>query len=57
MRFDELKTLGGRRLPSRVRLTPTDAEGQSTELRYLEIDFDVPIADDTFSLSRLEQTR
>ena len=57
MRFDEVKTLGGRRLPARLVLTPTDVEGQSTELRYLEIDFDVPIADDTFSLSRLEQTR
>src|SRR3990172_6075305 len=57
MRFDEVKTLGGRRLPARLILTPEGTEGQSTELRYLEIDFDVPIADDTFSLSRLEQTR
>lgn len=57
MRFDEVKTLGGRRLPARLVLTPEGAEGQSTELRYLEIEFDVPIADDTFSLSRLEQKR
>ena len=57
MRFDEVKVLGGRRLPARLVLTPTDVEGQSTELRYLDIEFDVPIADDTFSLSRLEQTR
>jgi outer membrane lipoprotein-sorting protein len=57
MRFDEVKTLGGRRIPARLVLTPEDSEGQSTELRYLEIEFDVPIADDTFSLSRLEQTR
>ncbi len=57
MSFDEVKVLGGRRLPARLVLTPTDAESQSTELRYLEIEFDVPIADDTFSLSRLEQTR
>jgi outer membrane lipoprotein-sorting protein len=57
MRFDEVKLLGGRRIPARLVLTPTDTEGQSTELRYLEIDFDVPIADDTFSLSRLEQMR
>jgi hypothetical protein len=38
-------------------LTPTDVEGQRTELRYLDIEFDVPIADDMFSLSRLERTR
>ena len=58
MRFDEVKTLGGRRLPSRLTLVPTDAQEESgTELRYVEIEFDVPIPDDTFSLSRLEQTR
>ncbi len=56
LRFDEVKTLGGRRLPTRLVLTPEDTQGQSTELRYLDIDFDVPIADDTFSLSRLERT-
>jgi outer membrane lipoprotein-sorting protein len=38
-------------------LTPEDAEGQSTELRYLDIEFDVPIPDDTFSLSRRETAR
>jgi hypothetical protein len=57
MRFDEVKPLGGRRLPSRIVLTPTDAEGQKTEMRYLEVQFDLPLADDTFSLSRLEQNR
>ena len=38
-------------------LTPTDEEGQRTELRYLAIQFDVALANDTFSLSRLEQVR
>jgi hypothetical protein len=57
MRFDEVKTLGGRRLPTHLVLTPVDAEGQWTELRYLDIEFDGPISDDTFSLSRLEQKR
>ena len=57
MAFDEIKVLGGRRLPTRMKLTPTGLEGQRTELRYLDLQFDVPIADDTFSLSRLERTR
>ncbi len=57
MRFDEIKMLGGRRLPTRIVLTPTDIEGQRTEMRYLDIQFDVPIPDDTFSLSRLERSR
>jgi hypothetical protein len=57
MTFDEIKVLGGRRLPSHMTLTPTDVEGQRTEMRYLEAQFDARIPDDTFSLSRLERGR
>jgi outer membrane lipoprotein-sorting protein len=57
MRFDEVKTLGGRRLPTHLVLTPADEKGKRTEMRYLDIRFDLHIADDTFSLSRLEQNR
>jgi len=55
MTFDEIKTLGGRRLPAHLTLTPTDTPNQRTELRYLDVRFDVPLPDDTFSLSRLER--
>jgi outer membrane lipoprotein-sorting protein len=57
MTFDEIKVLGGRRLPVHLTLTPADAEGQRTEMRYLDMQFDVPLADDTFSLSRLERAQ
>ena len=57
MRFDEVKKLGGRTLPAHIVLTPSDQEGQRTELRYLEVRFDVPVGDETFSLSQLEQNR
>jgi outer membrane lipoprotein-sorting protein len=57
MRFDEVRVLGGRRLPAHMVLTPADVEGQRTEMRYLELQFDVPVPDDTFSLSRLERSR
>jgi outer membrane lipoprotein-sorting protein len=57
MRFDEVKVLGGRRLPAHVTLTPADVEGQRTEMRYLDVRFDVRLPEDTFSLSRLEQNR
>ncbi|MBZ5556255.1 MAG: outer membrane lipoprotein-sorting protein [Acidobacteriia bacterium] len=53
--FDEIKTLGGRRLPSHMTLTPVDTPGQRTEMRYLEAQFNVALPDDTFSLSRLER--
>jgi hypothetical protein len=57
MRFDDVKMLGGRRLPAHIALVPADTEGQKTEMRYLEVQFDVALPDDTFSLSRLEQVR
>ncbi len=57
LRFDEVKVLGGRRLPSHMLLRPVEDSGRSTELRYLDVEFDVKLPDDTFSLSRLERTR
>lgn len=56
MTFDDVKVLGGRRLPVRIALVPTDSTGQRTEMRYLDLEFDVPLSNDTFSLSRLERT-
>jgi hypothetical protein len=57
--FDDVKTLGGRRIPAHMTLVPADPESQGnrTEMRYLDAQFDVPVPDDTFSLSRLEQVR
>lgn len=55
--FDEVKVLGGRRLPAHLTLTPTDVEGQRTEMRYLDVQFDIALPDDTFSLSRLERAK
>ena len=57
MVFDDIRMLGGRRLPAHLTLTPADTEGQRTEMRYLDAQFDVPIPDDTFSLSRLERSK
>ncbi len=57
MTFDDVRVLGGRRIPAHLTLVAAEAEGQRTEMRYLEVQFDVPLSDDTFSLSRLEQNR
>lgn len=57
MHFDDVKVLGGRRLPAHIALVPADSVGQRTEMRYLDVQFDIPLADDTFSLSRLERVR
>jgi hypothetical protein len=57
LRFDEVKALGGRRIPTRLLLVPEGGEGQRTELRYLDVRFDAEVPEETFSLSRLEQGR
>lgn len=57
MLFDDVKVLGGRRLPTRIALVPADSVGQRTEMRYLDVQFDIPIPDDMFSLSRLERIK
>jgi outer membrane lipoprotein-sorting protein len=57
MTFDEIRLLGGRRLPAHLSLTPTETPGQRTEMRYLDVQFDVTLPDDIFSLSRLERSR
>ena len=51
MTFDEMKVLGGRRLPAHLTLVPTDTVGQRTEMRYLDLQFDITLPDDTFSLA------
>jgi outer membrane lipoprotein-sorting protein len=57
MSFDDVKTLGGRRLPARMVLVPEGDPGKRTEMRYLEARFDVALPEDVFSLSRLERSR
>ena len=55
--FDDVKTLGGRRLPTHMICTPADATDKRTEMRYADIAFDVDVPDSTFSLSQLERKR
>ncbi len=56
MRFGDVKVLGGRRIPTLISIVPEREEGRRTEFRYLDVEFDVELSDDMFSLSRLERT-
>jgi len=55
--WDEVKEFDGRLLPSHMKMEPADEEGHLTEMYYRELDFDVDLSADTFSLSNLEQSR
>jgi hypothetical protein len=53
--YSEVRTLGGRELPTHLVVVPIDKPEESTRIVYEDIRFDEPIPDDTFSLRSLEQ--
>jgi outer membrane lipoprotein-sorting protein len=55
MRFEDIREVDGRRVPTRFVLEPQDREGHRTEMRYLSIDFDADVPESTFSLTELER--
>jgi outer membrane lipoprotein-sorting protein len=57
MRFDQVRNLGGRRIPTRIVVTPLDKKGHRTEMRYIEMEFNADVPESTFSLQRLERNR
>jgi outer membrane lipoprotein-sorting protein len=57
MRFEDVREMGGRRIPTRTIITPQDQEGRRTEMRYLEVQFDANVPESTFSLTDLERNR
>jgi len=54
MEFSDFNEVGDRVIPTTMRMTPTDKEGDYTEIRYTEIEFNLEIDDDVFSLATLE---
>jgi hypothetical protein len=55
MTFSDIKTLGGRKLPTNVRLVPTDKPKERTDLKYDTLDFGVALEDGFFSLRSLQK--
>lgn len=54
--FSDFRTMGGRLVPSRLRMEPHDKPGDYTELHYLSLQFDLAIPARTFSLNALRGT-
>jgi len=55
MTFSDTRTLGGRTLPTRLRIVPTDKPNEATEVIYDEIAYNVPLDDHTFSQQNLQR--
>jgi hypothetical protein len=56
MEFSEFRQVGWRWFPARMTVIPSE-EGRRTAIVYEDIQFDVDIADDVFSLRHLQQAR
>ena len=50
----EVKRLGGRLMPARVRMSKLDEADHYTEIEYLAVEFDLPLADSVFTTFNLQ---
>ena len=53
MNFRDIKTFGSRTVPSVMEIVPQNKEGHKTVVRYLELEFNIDVDDDVFSLRNL----
>jgi outer membrane lipoprotein-sorting protein len=56
MSFSDFRQIGWRQFPAKMTVVPAE-KGRETSIAYSEIQFDVDVPDDTFSLQRLRQGR
>jgi outer membrane lipoprotein-sorting protein len=54
MTYSDLKPLGWRTFPMKMTMFPAE-KGRQTTVTYESMELDVDVADDTFSLRRLQQ--
>jgi len=53
--LSDVKTIGGRMLPTKLNVIPYDKPGEFTRIIYADLTFDIDIADSFFSLRTLKQ--
>jgi len=54
MLFSDYHLMHDRTIPTTMRMVPLDKEGHYTEMRYLEMEFEIELPDDTFTLQTLQ---
>jgi outer membrane lipoprotein-sorting protein len=55
MAFEDVRDVGGRRMPARMVITPADKPGEQTSITYDEATFDVVLPPETFTLQSLKR--
>jgi hypothetical protein len=56
MVFADFRTLGGRLVPTELSMHPEDKPGERTSLRYADLEFDLALDREFFSLRRLRES-
>lgn len=57
MTFGELKDFNGRRIPSVLEMRPLNKPDKKTVIRYIDVEFDVDLKPDVFTLRNLQRKR
>lgn len=57
LNYSEVKKFGNRMIPSVMEMIPQNKEGNKTVIRYIDIQFDLKLDDDIFSLRNLQSEK
>lgn len=55
--FDDVKEIGGRKIPVKMEMIPADKKSNKTIIKYIDLKFDIPIDDSFFSQQNLKNVR
>jgi outer membrane lipoprotein-sorting protein len=55
MSFDNIQTVAGKQIPMRMTILPVDKPDERTVIEYLELELDIPVADDLFTRQGLRR--
>lgn len=55
--FDEIEMMGGRKIPTKLTMTPADKPDHRTILKYSELEFNIDIEESFFSKSNMKRVR
>lgn len=57
VRFSDIKSLGGRMLPAKMEYIPVDKPGNKTVIEYSDVQYNISITEDFFSLQNMKRVR
>ena len=54
IRFDDVQTVSGRTIPLRMTVLPVEKPQELTVMQYRQVQFDIELSEDYFSLRQLK---